>query len=67
MYKSERLLKESRRLYVSENRVCRDFAEKICNRDALKSHGIDSIPGIGSGKFLIGYAKSGLNKRPVLR
>ena len=64
MYKSERLLKENWRLYVSENRVCRDFAEEICNEDALKSHGIDSIPASVPGNFELDMQKAGLIKDP---
>ena len=64
MYLTERILNENWRLYISENRICKDFAEEITDELSLKSHGISSIPATVPGNFELDMQKAGLIEDP---
>ena len=64
MYLKEHILNENWRLYISENRICKDFAEEITDELSLKSHGIGSIPATVPCNFELDMQKAGLIDDP---
>ena len=64
MYLTEHILNKNWRLYISENRLCKDFAEEIRDELSLKSHGISAIPAAVPGNFELDMQKAGLIEDP---